>query len=86
MKTSLENVFYREPKHKLRNKNISYLPLVTIGQTFLAAWSCRRFCQTFLLRNKIRNSEPRFDRKAKELQPQLGVKVPYKKNVYEVRP
>ena len=35
--------------------------------------------QTFLLRNKIRNSEPRFDRKAKELQPQLGVKVPYKK-------
>ena len=29
---------------------------------------------TFLLRNKIRNSEPRFDRKAKELQPQLQSK------------
>ena len=33
MKTSLENVFYREPKHKLRNKNISYLPLVTHNKT-----------------------------------------------------
>ena len=40
--------------------------------------------QTFLLRNKIRNSESRFDRKAKELQPQLKVKVPYikKKRVW----
>ena len=72
----------RNEKIPLAIKGIHYtLSHVKTNKTW--PWILKNhYRQTFLLRNKIRNSEPRFGRKAKEFQTQLGVKVPYiKKNV-----